>query len=154
MVGKIVVFRSGNEEYGIPIQYIVSIEKMESITPVPVLPEYAKGIVEIRAELVPIIDLEYIFYHRFMKIDDSIRLVVIHAAKLAIGLLVNEAKEIIEISSEAIKQVGLIDSQKTSYISGIASLANHRLITIIDPEILMDSLDGISEIQDYMESHC
>lgn len=152
-MNKMVVFRTGNEEYGIPIQYIVSIEKMERMTPVPVLPEYAKGIVEIRAELVPIIDLEYIFYHRFMKMEDSVRLVVVQAAELVIGILVNEAKEIIEISPEQIKQVGLINNQKTGYISGVASLEGHRLITILDPEILINSLDGISEIQDYMDSH-
>lgn len=150
-MSKVVVFRTGKEEYGVPIQNIVSIEKLVKVTPVPGLSPYVKGVIQIREELVPIIDLEYIFYHRFLQTDENTRLVIVQAQGLAVGLLINEAKEIIEIPEDRIKQVGLIQNEQTAYLSGIASLEG-RLITLINPEILIHSLDGIEELQEYMES--
>jgi purine-binding chemotaxis protein CheW len=152
ILSKVIVFRTGNEEYAIPLQFVVSIEKMGTATPIPHMQDYVKGIVEIREELIPIIDLEYIFYSRTLKMDENARLIVIQSAKFSLGLLVNEAKEIIEISEEKIKQVGLLAFADTAYISGVASLEK-RLITIINPETLIESLDGITDLQEYMESH-
>jgi purine-binding chemotaxis protein CheW len=149
---KVVVFRTGNEEYGIPLEFVVSIEKMGTSTPIPQMSDYIKGIIKVREELIPIIDLEYIFYQRCLKTDENARLIVIQSEKLLLGLLVNEAKEIIEIPDDKIKQVGLISFANTAYISGVASLDN-QLITIINPETLVGSLDGIADLQDYMKSH-
>lgn len=149
---KVVVFRTGNEEYGIPLEFVVSIEKMGTSTPIPQMSDYIKGIIKVREELIPIIDLEYIFYQRYLKTDENARLIVIQSEKLLLGLLVNEAKEIIEIPDDKIKQVGLISFANTAYISGVASLDN-QLITIINPETLVGSLDGIADLQDYMKSH-
>jgi purine-binding chemotaxis protein CheW len=151
-MSKVVVFRTGDAEYAVPLQFVVSIEKMGAATKIPHMPDYVKGIIEIRDELIPIIDLEYIFYQSCLKIDENARLIVIQSEKLSLGLLVNEAKEIIEIPEEKIKQVGLISFANTAYISGVASL-DHRLVTIINPETLVGSLDGIKDLQDYMESH-
>jgi purine-binding chemotaxis protein CheW len=151
-MSKVVVFRTGNEEYAIPLQFVVSIEKLDTPTPIPYMSDFIKGIVEIREELIPIIDLEYIFFKRYLNTDENARLVVIQSSKLSLGLLVNEAKEIIEIPEEKIKQVGLISFADTAYISGVVSLEG-RLITIINPEILVESLDGMKDLQEYMESH-
>jgi purine-binding chemotaxis protein CheW len=151
-MSKVVVFRTGEAEYAVPLQFVVSIEKMGAPTPIPHMPEYVKGIIEIRDELIPIVDLEYIFYQHYLKTDENARLIVIQSEKLSLGLLVNDAKEIIEIPEEKIKQVSLISFADTAYISGVASL-EHRLVTIINPETLVRSLEGIKVLQEYMESH-
>jgi purine-binding chemotaxis protein CheW len=151
-MSKVVVFRTGNEEYAIPLQFVVSIEKLDTPTPIPQMSDFIKGIVEIREELIPIIDLEYIFFQCNLNTDENARLIVIQSAQLSLGLLVNEAKEIIEIPEEKIKQVGLISFDDTAYISGVVSLEG-RLITIINPEKLVESLDGMKDLQEYMESH-
>lgn len=151
-MNKVVVFQTGNEEYAIPLQHVVSIEKIEEMTPIPQMPEYVKGMIEIREELFPVIDLEYIFYHRFTKITESARLVVIQSEELSLGVLVNDAKEIIDIPTDKIKQVALLAHTKTAYISGIVSL-DGRIITIIDPKVLIISLEGIDHLQDFMQSH-
>lgn len=151
-MSKYVVFKTGNAEYGIPLQYVVSIEKLADITPVPQMPDYVKGIIEIREELFPIVDLEYIFYHRFLTISENARLVVIQTDELSLGILVNEVKEIIEIAPEKIKQVALLSNAETAYISGVASLES-GLVTLVQPEHLIGSLEGIKELQNFMQSH-
>ncbi len=149
---KVVVFQVGTEEYGIPIEHVISIEKVEGITPIPHLPLYVKGIVKVRGELLPVIDFEEILYHRAIQYNDQTRMIVVKTDELTIGFLVNDAKEIIDIEKENLKQLGLVAFNKTSYFSSIANL-DSRLITLIDPSKLVQSLEGINEIQHYMKSH-
>ncbi|AIE60647.1 chemotaxis protein CheW [Bacillus methanolicus] len=149
---KAVVFRVGSEEYAFPIQYVISIEKMASTTPIPHLPEYVKGIVKVRGELIPVVDFENILYNRQIEINEGTRFIVLHTPEMSLGVLVKEAKEIVDIPSEKLKQIGLIAYQKTSYFTGVANL-DKRLITVIDPLKLIQSLEGIREIQEYMKTH-
>ena len=151
-MNKYVIFKAGNEEYGVPLQDVVSIEKLTEITPIPQMPDYVKGMIEIRDELFPIVDLEYIFYHRYLDINENARFVVIQTNVLSLAVLVTEVKEIIEIASEKMKQIPLISTNKTAYISGVASLEG-GLVTLIDPAQLVGSLDGINELQNYLQSH-
>ncbi|MGG0716581.1 chemotaxis protein CheW [Robertmurraya massiliosenegalensis] len=148
---KLVVFTVGNEEYAIPIENVLSIEKLEGITPIPHLPAYVNGIMKVRGELIPAIDTERILYNREMESTDAVRVIVLHTDDLSLGVLVKEAKEILDIPSELIKQVGLVAYQKTSYFTGVANL-DGRLITIISPTVLVRTLDGIKEIQEFMEN--
>ncbi|MEK3991099.1 chemotaxis protein CheW [Robertmurraya sp. FSL R5-0851] len=149
---KVVVFQVGKEEYAITIEHVISIEKVEGITPIPHLPVYVKGIVKVRGELLPVLDFEEILYHRTIQYNDQTRMIVVKTDELSIGVLVNDAKEIIDIEKEQLKQLGLVAFNKTSYFSSIANL-DPRLITIIDPSKLVQSLEGIKEIQQYMKSH-
>lgn len=151
-MNKVVVIGTGKEEYAIPLQFVVSIEKIEGITPIPQMPDYVTGMIEIRQQIIPIVDLEYIFYHRFIQMDESTRIVIVQLEELMAGILVSEAKEIIEISQGKVKQVGFIKSSATAYINGVASL-NGSLVTIVNPEVLIGNLEGIDVLLDKMQSH-
>ncbi|MBP3040959.1 purine-binding chemotaxis protein CheW [Bacillaceae bacterium Marseille-Q3522] len=147
---KFIVFQVETEEYAIQIRDVVSIEKVENVTPIPHLPVYVKGIVKVRGELVPVLDVDHILYEKFTPASDTVRLMVLQTEVLEVGVVVNEAKEILEIPQESIKQVGLLAYQKTAYFTGIANL-DSRLITIIDSSKLVQSLEGIKEIQEFMK---
>lgn len=148
---KVVVFTVGKEEYAIPIENVLSIEKLEGITPIPHLPDYVSGIIKVRDELIPALDTERILYHRSMTLNDLVKIIVLRTEEMSLGVLVSEAKEILDIPQEQIKQIGLVAYQKTSYFTGVANLES-RLITIISPSVLVKSLEGIKEIQEYMQS--
>lgn len=148
---KVVVFRCGNEDYAIPVEHVVSIEKLEQVNPIPHLPNYFLGLMKIRGELVPIVDFEQILYGRSAISDEQVRVIVLQTEEMFIGLLVLEAKEILDIPNEDLKQIGLVNYSKTQYFSSVANLEN-RVITIIDPSILVRTVDGIKEIQTYLES--
>ncbi|GLB58108.1 chemotaxis protein CheW [Cytobacillus sp. NCCP-133] len=150
-INKVVVFRVGNEEYAVPIPFVISIEKMEGITPIPNLPIYVKGIAKVRGELIPAADFENILYSRPLQADETSRMIVLQTEELSFAILVNEAREILDISSENLKQPGLIAYQKTNYFTGVANM-DERLITLIDPSRLVESLEGIREIKEYMKT--
>jgi purine-binding chemotaxis protein CheW len=147
---KTVVFQAGNEEYAFPILYVISIEKLEGMTAIPHMPDYVTGITKVRGELIPVIDLEKVLYHRDIRADDKTRLIVLETSEISLGVLVRDAKEILEIPVENLKQPGLIAYQNTIFITGIANL-DKRMIMIIDPQTLINSLEGIKEIKDYMK---
>lgn len=148
---KVVVFRCGNEDYAIPVNHVVSIEKLEKVSPIPHLPNYFLGLMKIRGELVPIVDFEQILYNRSALGDEQIRIIVVQTEDMFIGLLVLEAKEILDIKREDLKQIGLVNYAQTQYFSSVANLEN-RMITLIDPTILVRTVDGIKEIQTHMDS--
>lgn len=148
---KTVVFQAGNEEYAFPILFVISIEKMEGMTAIPHMPDYVTGITKVRGDLIPVIDLEKVLYNRDIQADDKTRLIVLETSDISLGVLVRDAKEILEIPQENLKQPGLIAYQNTKFITGIANVEK-RLIMVIDPDTLIQSLEGIKEIKDYMKS--
>ncbi|WP_421379436.1 chemotaxis protein CheW [Bacillus salacetis] len=148
---KAVIFHSGKEEYAIPVGHVISIEKPENITSIPQLPEYVLGITKVRGELVPVIDFANILYGR-QEAPGNKKLIVLKSEVLSLGIVVHEAKEILDIPEGALTQVGLMAYSRTKYFSGVINLED-RLITMIDPDVLVESLDGIREIQDYMKAH-
>lgn len=150
-MGKVVVVRTRNEEYAVPLQYVVSIEKVEGITPIPQMPDYVTGMIEIRQQVIPVIDLQYVFYRKFIPMDEETRLVIVQLEEFTVGILVNEAKEIIEVPNGKIKKIGFIASPATAYILGVISL-NGTLVTVINPEVLIDSLEGIDRLIDELQS--
>ncbi|MBT2677597.1 purine-binding chemotaxis protein CheW [Bacillus sp. ISL-35] len=147
---KTVVFQAGNEEYAFPILFVISIEKMEGMTAIPHMPDYVTGITKVRGDLIPVIDLEKVLYNRDIKADDKTRLIVLETTDISLGVLVRDAKEILEIPQENLKQPGLIAYRNTKFITGIANFEK-RMIMVIDPETLIQSLEGIKEIKDYMK---
>ncbi|MDF0727378.1 chemotaxis protein CheW [Cytobacillus sp. S13-E01] len=148
---KVVVFQVGNEEYGIPVQNVISIERIQPSTVIPKMPSFMKGVVTIREELVPVIDTGIILYDRTTIETDKSRMIVTKTEDLSVGLIVDDAKEILDIPQEKIKQLNLLAYQKTSYFLGVANLEN-RLLTLLDPNNLFESLEGIKQIKEHMNS--
>ena len=146
---KAVIVQCGNEEYAISVDLIVSIERLEQVNPIPHLPDYMLGLMRIRRELVPILDFEQILYNKSALVHDEARVVVVQIKELYIGLLVIDAKEILDIPESTLTSTGLLAYSRTPYFTSVANLEN-RMITIVDPEILSKTLPGMDEIGEYV----
>ncbi|MBM7604537.1 purine-binding chemotaxis protein CheW [Metabacillus crassostreae] len=152
-LSKVVVFREGNEEYGLPIQHVISIEKLEDINVIPNMPYYMKGVVKVRGELIPVLDTNRILYHQDSIIDEqTTKLIVVHSDELSAALIVKEAKEILDIQEEQLKSISVGAFQATKYFTAVASIED-RLITIIDPNLLIAGLEGIAIVKEEIVSH-
>ncbi|AXH99093.1 chemotaxis protein CheW [Sporosarcina sp. PTS2304] len=144
-----VIVQTGNEEYALPVESVVSIEKLEYITPIPHLPTYLLGLMKSRGELVPILDFSQILYHRPAARNEESHIVVLTTSQIEIGLLVLDAKEILELPEERLTSTALKAYSKTPYFTTVANLED-RVITVIDPELLATSLAGMDEISAYV----
>lgn len=146
---KAVVFLCGSEEYAVPVDQVISIEKLERVTPIPHLPNYLLGFTRIRGELTPVIDFERILYNRPTATSNS-KVIVLKTEQINYGLLVADAKEIIDFDETVLKQLGLVNYEKTKYFTAVANLED-RMISCVDPSILVHSLEGMREIIAYLQ---
>ncbi|BCB04650.1 chemotaxis protein CheW [Bacillus sp. KH172YL63] len=149
-MSKVVVFHAGKEEYALPIENVVSIEKLEEVRSIPHLPSFVLGLVKVRGELIPVLDLGNILYNTSAIGEEGMFLIVIQTKAMQIGLVVKEAKEILEVPADSMTNVGLFAYSKTNYFAGVINL-DDALITQIDPDVLVESLEGMKEIQEYVK---
>ncbi|WP_461611394.1 chemotaxis protein CheW [Cytobacillus kochii] len=146
---KYIVFRCRQEEYAITIDQVIAIERAEGFTSVPQLPHYVKGMIRSRGHLVPVLDIEMIFYNRAIEESKDRRIIIIQGEEFEYGLLVAETKEIIDIAEGLIEKPGLLLHIRLDYLKGIANFKN-RLISIIDSHRFVSSLDGNVSIVEYI----
>ena len=148
---KAVIVQCGKEEYALAVDSVVSIEKMEKVNPIPHLPDYMLGLMKIRGELVPILDFERILYSKSAPDMDEVKIVVVQTEDLYIGLVVIEAKEILDIPESSLTTSGLMAYSRTPYFTSVANLED-RMITVVDPIILSNTLSGMDAIGEYVHA--
>ncbi|SCG83427.1 purine-binding chemotaxis protein CheW [Proteiniborus sp. DW1] len=131
---KYVVFKMDEEHYGIDIANVKSIERMQYFARVPNSPEYVKGVINLRGEVVPVIDLRLRFELSQKEVDSNSRIIIVFVNDLEIGLLVDSSSEVMEINSKEIDNPPAVkDSVMEGFIKGIGK-KDGKLIILIDIE--------------------
>jgi purine-binding chemotaxis protein CheW len=131
---KVIVFQLQDEEYGIPVQQVRSIEKFQHITRVPRTAAYIKGVINLRGVVTPIIDLRKRFGLEELSYTESTRMIIVSMNDMEVGFIVDAANDVIDIHQDIIEPaLEVVDSVKVEYIQGVAKL-DKRLIVMIDLE--------------------
>lgn len=137
---KVIVFQLGDEEYGIPVGQVRSIEKVLHMTRVPSTPPFVKGVINLRGVVTPIIDLRIRFGLEKMDYHDGTRIIIVADNQLEVGFVVDAANDVIDIPVDAIEPppdvVGVIE---TDYISGVAKL-DKRLLILLNLDKVLNPL--------------
>jgi len=132
---QIVVFKLGNEEYGLHIDQIKEVVLTPNITKMPQTPSFVKGVANIRGNVIAIFDLEDRFnLTRTIDIKGSKYTLVVESEELKMGLLVSEVPNTVTVNaSDLDESVGIIHdaNAETNYIKGIIK-TGERLIILID----------------------
>lgn len=130
---QFIVTTIGNEQYGIDIQYIDSIVKMEKITRVPKVQNYYKGVINLRGEIIPVMSLRLRFELEEIEGTASTRIIILKPDNQnSIGIIVDSVREVVTLSAEEMEKPN-IDSQeeRTLYVSSIGK-HNGELISILN----------------------
>jgi purine-binding chemotaxis protein CheW len=118
--GKFLTFSLGREEYGIEIKYVTEIIGLQKITEVPELPEYVKGIINLRGKIIPVIDVRLRFKKEPEKYNDRTCTIVVEMQDISVGLIVDTVAEVISIAEEDIvPPPEMRDGNQNRYIKGI-----------------------------------
>ncbi|WP_409289128.1 chemotaxis protein CheW [Peribacillus sp. SCS-37] len=149
---KAVVFLAGSEEYAIPIENVISIDKPGPVTPVPHMPDHFLGMTTVREEVIPLVDAQKALYPVFDGTGET-KWIVIQIDGFKAGLAVKDAREIIEVQADQLKQSGLAAYPGTHFIRGIVYIEKGRLIPVIDPQEFIGSLEGIKALKEYIEQN-
>lgn len=136
---RYVVFKLNQEYYGLPIEKVISIEKIGEITRIPNAPDYIKGVINLRGEVIPVVNLKKKLNIGDNELNTNSRIIVVNEDEMVVGLIVDFSSEVLEIDREDIdKPPETKDNQLIEYISGIGKTSD-RLIILLDLlKILMD----------------
>lgn len=136
---QFVVFELNDQEYGIDILRVKTIEKMINITRVPKTASYVKGVINLRGEIVPIIDLREKFNLEKKEVNDNTRIIIVYVDDVEVGLIVDSASKVIDIGGNMIESPpeSLGNSEQSS-ICGIGKL-DDKVITLLDVEKILSA---------------
>lgn len=147
-MGKVAVAIIGKEEFGIDIARIVEILKRQKVFQLPNLPDFVAGVINLRGEVIPVIDLRRRF--GVEDIGGKGRIVVIRFGKEKIGLSVDDIKEIINLDpSEISSPPSIFKGLKTEYMNGMGR-RNERIIVILNLDSILTTEEQI-KIEEMME---
>jgi purine-binding chemotaxis protein CheW len=134
--GKHLVFRLGREFYGLPVLKVREIIRLMDITPVPNMPAYIKGVINLRGKLVPVMDLRIRFDLAAREFGETTCLVVVQVKSAAagshMGFIVDGVEEVLSLSAEEMEKTPEFGAQLSAeYLPGMANVKN-KVIALLD----------------------
>ncbi len=136
---QFVTFILKDEVYGINVMQVQEVLRITEIAPVPGAPGYVLGIINLRGNVVTVIDTRTRFGLPSVETDDSSRIIVIESEKQVVGILVDAVAEVVELREGEIDvapNVGTEDSSR--YIQGVATREEGLLILVDLNKLLTD----------------
>lgn len=143
---KVIVFELVNKEYAIPVEYVMSIEKVSAITRVPGVEPFVMGVINLKGTITPIIDLRMRFGLEQKEDDESSRIIIISFNEFEVGLIVDSARDVLEFPADLIEpQPKVIGMQEIDFINGVVKV-DKRLLILLKLELILQVLGTTQSI--------
>jgi len=140
---KPVIFKLGNESYGIDINLVSSIEKQVNVVSVPNTLQYIKGIIKLRNEIIPVINLRKKFNMKDSDVPGE-NVIIIKLPNITIAVEVDSVEEIHNIAeSEIVDMPAIVKTADLKYFDKVVSV-NGKLVVLINANYLLDESEQTS----------
>ncbi len=138
-----VIFRLGNEIFGVDVHQVREIIKMREYTRIPNTPSYICGVINLRGQITTIIDLRKVFEMDSGSVGSDLRIIILDAKDVNVGVIVDSVLGVTRISTKDVEPPPKIT--KTSALEFINGIAKHdeNLIILLDLEKLLEK--GLKE---------
>ncbi|EGI75838.1 chemotaxis protein CheW [Hylemonella gracilis] len=134
-------FRLGQEEYGIDILKVQEIRGYEKPTRIANVPEFIRGVVNLRGTIVPIVDMRLKFNCEKAEYNGFTVVIILNLYNRVVGIVVDSVSDVMELTSEQVRPAPDLDaSLDSSAVLGLGSV-NERMLILLDIEKLMASVD-------------
>lgn len=135
---QLVVFSIGNEEFGVDIAQVREIVRLIPITYLPKAPAFIEGVVNLRGQVVAVIDLAKRLSIPGAARGESTRIVVVEFDGLTMGMIVDSVSEVLRLSSENVEEVpSVIETEvQEHFISGVGKLKDRLLVLLNLKQVL------------------
>ncbi len=135
--GKFLTFSLDGETYGIEIRYVIEIIGIQAITVIPEVPQYIKGIINLRGKVIPVIDVRLKFGKEEIEYNERTCIIVIDINDIQVGLIVDFVDEVLNIGDDDIADAPKSKTGFTNkYIKGIGKV-NDKVQLLLDCEKLL-----------------
>ncbi|WP_043930511.1 chemotaxis protein CheW [Bacillus sp. EB01] len=147
LADKFLTFNLENEFYGIDIRHVIEIIGIQQITEVPEMPEYIRGIINLRGKIIPVMDVRVRFKKQPKEYNDRTCIIVIEVHEVSVGLIVDSVSEVLTISPENIVLPPDISQGVNRYVKGIGKVGDDvKLLLNCDTLLHEDIAEQIGHI--------
>lgn len=134
-----VTFKLEQETYGINVMQVQEVLRHTEIAPVPGAPDYVLGIINLRGNVVTVIDTRSRFGLHAAEITDNTRIVIIEAEKQVIGILVDSVAEVVYLKASEIDVAPNVGNEESAkFIQGVSNRDGELLILVDLNKLLSD----------------
>jgi purine-binding chemotaxis protein CheW len=138
---EFLTFTLGGEEYGIDILKVQEIRGYEAVTAIANVPEFIKGVLNLRGVIVPIIDLRLKFKLGRADYNEFTVVIILNLCDRVVGVVVDSVSDVITLPPEQVRPAPEFAAMlNTSYIMGLGTL-DQRMLILMDIEKLMSGAD-------------
>ena len=146
---KFLTFRVGDEDYGIEIRRVTEIIGIQKITAVPDMPEFVKGVINLRGKVIPVLDMRRRFALEDRDYDERTCIVVVNVAEAAVGLVVDTVNEVADIPEEQIEPAPEINKAGNNrMLQGLGKVGEEVKILLDVDKLLYEEESGDNKEKD------
>ena len=152
VTSQFLTFTLNNEVFGLGIMYVKEILEFRELTDVPMTPDFIRGVINLRGNVVPVIDLNVRFGGKKNDITKKTCIIIVEATqdneKLDVGLLVDAVNEVLDIPVENIEPPPQFGSNlRVDFILGMGNVNNRFIILLNQNRVLsINELANVSEL--------
>lgn len=147
--GMYMTFKSGEEYFGLKIQYVSEIIQFQAITEIPETEDYIKGLINLRGKVIPVIDVRLRFHQEPFEYDDRTCIIVLNVNDMLVGLIVEKIAEVVDIREENIlppPKLSRRDKHQNKYVYGIGKVGDYVKL-LLDPDKLLNDKDQLTNVE-------
>lgn len=140
---KYVTFKSGNEYFGLKIEYVNEIIVMQEIAQIPECEDYIKGLINLRGKIIPVMDVRVRFKQEPIEYNDRTCIIIINVKGTVVGLIVEKIAEVVEIADNDVLEpptIGKEENRVNRYVYGIGKVGESVKL-LLDPDKLIKDED-------------
>lgn len=132
MEEQVVIFNLQDQVYGINIESVLEIIRMESVTSVPGTPDFIEGVINLRGKVIPVMDLSKRFNMPQSRVSSTTRVIIVEAGGVTVGMVVDAVSEVLRFPATSIEPPpSMFSGASIEALRGIA-LVDGRLIILLD----------------------
>ncbi|MDY6275165.1 MAG: chemotaxis protein CheW [Succinivibrionaceae bacterium] len=135
-----VTFKLENETYGVNVMQVQEVLRYTEIAPVPGAPDYVLGIINLRGNVVTVIDTRLKFGLMPAEVTDNSRIIIIEAEKQVVGILVDSVAEVVYLKASEIDDAPSVGTEESArFIQGVSNRKDDLLILVDLNKLLSDN---------------
>jgi len=133
---KYLTFAIGEDAYGIAIDVVEDIIGIQEVTYVPSQPKYLKGVINLRGQIIPVIDIRLRFYQEAIDYDDRTCIVVIKMEDMPVGVVVDRVLEVVNITEVTVPSS--FEDKEENFLTGIGKHGDQIVLLVDCQSLLID----------------
>lgn len=139
---KHLTFFVSDQLFSLSIAAVIEIVQIQEITPMPELPFYAKGIINMRGRVIPVIDLNLRFGKMEQEYTERTCIIILEINGAQVGFIVDAVEEVRDLPADSISPPPAISGRVSSYVVGIGKLPGGKMVLVLDSRLLVsDGMD-------------